>query len=285
MTKNVITTVREMLPEFKKAIGDELKANRFVRTAITELKQNPKLMKCSQMSLLGALMQVAQYKLQVGYGAYVIPYYNRKKNVSEAQFQFSYKGLIDLFYRHQKTKSVNARVVYENDQFEFEYGTDKYLKHRPTFSNRGDIKYFYAVAILQGTKEFAVMTKQEIDEWREMYAKSSDVWDRFYIQMAKKTVLKNLIKFLPLSIDQQEIIQADETVKYYNPETDFEEEPDRMDYDAKLDDEFAKLIESINKGWDILDYSDKKIRAETKEKFGVENLHKLDINEDNYLKI
>ena len=49
----------------------------------------------------------------------------------EAQFQLGYRGLIDLARRTGEITSVYAHEVYEGDEFEYSYGLDKDLKHKP----------------------------------------------------------------------------------------------------------------------------------------------------------
>ena len=113
--------------QFALALGKNLDADRFTRIATTIVKNNPKLMACSAMSLLGALMSSAQLGLEPNVlgQSYIIPYGN------QAQFQIGYKGLIKLFYNSENALSITAQEVYENDKFEYELGLQPKLIHKP----------------------------------------------------------------------------------------------------------------------------------------------------------
>ena len=56
--------------------------------------------------------------------AYLVPYWNGKEKRREVQLIPGYKGLIDLARRSGSVESISARVVYKNDDFDFEYGLD-----------------------------------------------------------------------------------------------------------------------------------------------------------------
>ena len=191
-------------------------SERFVRIAITTIRLNPKLAKCSQESLLGALMVSAQLGLEPGTlgQCYLIPFENKKAGTVECQFQIGYKGLIELLRRSGQLSDIYSYTVYENDDFNIEYGLSRTLTHKPNFDERGEIKGFYAVAILKdGAKAFEYMTKDEITKHEEKYRKGSyknDVWNKNFEEMAQKTVVKKLLKWLPVSVEFLEMAAKDE---------------------------------------------------------------------------
>ena len=91
-------------------------------------------------------------------------------------------------------------MVYENDEFEYELGLEPKLKHKPAMKNRGDIVWVYAVYKLQsGGYGFEVMSKEDIDAHRKKYSKArTSPWDTAWEGMAKKTVIKQALKYAPL---------------------------------------------------------------------------------------
>ena len=104
------------------------------------------MMFAAGLSFLAALMNAAQLGLEPNTPlgqAYLIPYKN--KGVLECQFQIGYKGLIDLAYRNGQMQTIQAQAVYENDEFSYEYGLEPKLFHRPAFSDRGELVYFYGI--------------------------------------------------------------------------------------------------------------------------------------------
>lgn len=148
LTKNMTIPdmVKVMMPEIKKALPTVLTPERFTRIALSALNNTPALQKCTPMSFLAALMNAAQLGLEPNTPlgqAYLIPYKN--KGVLECQFQIGYKGLIDLAYRNGQMQTIQAQAVYENDEFSYEYGLEPKLFHRPAFSDRGELVYFYGI--------------------------------------------------------------------------------------------------------------------------------------------
>lgn len=214
--KTIFDIIQAGAKQFATALPKHINTDRFVRIAITTIRQNPKLAQCSQESLLGALMVSAQLGLEPGTlgQCYLIPFENKKLGKVECQFQIGYKGLIELLRRSGQLSDIYSYAVYENDDFEITYGLSRDLKHKPNFSDRGEIIGFYAVAILKdGAKAFEYMTKEEIIKHEEKYRKGSyknDVWNKNFEEMAQKTVVKKLLKWLPVSVEFLENIEKDD---------------------------------------------------------------------------
>lgn len=72
LTKNMgmADLIKAMEPEIKKALPSVITPERFTRMALSTLNTTPKLMECSQMSFLGALMNAAQLGLETEYGSW-----------------------------------------------------------------------------------------------------------------------------------------------------------------------------------------------------------------------
>ena len=214
--KTIFDVIQAGAKQFATALPKHVNSERFVRIAITTIRQNPKLAQCSQESLLGALMVSAQLGLEPGTlgQCYLIPFENKKLGKVECQFQIGYKGLIELLRRSGQLSDIYSYAVYENDDFEITYGLSRDLKHKPNFSDRGEIIGFYAVAILKdGAKAFEYMTKDEVMKHEEKYRKGSyknDVWNKNFEEMAQKTVVKKLLKWLPVSVEFLDMINKDE---------------------------------------------------------------------------
>lgn len=215
-SKTIFDVIQAGAKQFATALPKHINSDRFVRIAITTIRQNPKLAKCSQESLLGALMVSAQLGLEPGTlgQCYLIPFENKKAGTVECQFQIGYKGLIELLRRSGQLSDIYSYTVYENDEFYIEYGLSRTLVHKPNFTDRGEIKGFYAVAILKdGAKAFEYMTKDEVVKHEEKYRKGSyknDVWNKNFEEMAQKTVVKKLLKWLPVSVEFLEMASKDE---------------------------------------------------------------------------
>lgn len=218
-TLSKIETIRTLLDksahEFSRALPRHLDIDRFLRIGLTMIRNNPALMDCSGQSLLAALMQSAQLGLEpdgiLGH-AYLIPYRNNKTSTNEAQFQVGYKGLISLARRSGEVRSISAHVVYEHDVFEFEYGINEKLKHVPTLDERGKKIAVYAIAHFKsGGYAFDVLSKADVEKIRNKSAsRNSGPWMDFEEPMWRKTAIRQLAKYLPLSVEFQRAAALDE---------------------------------------------------------------------------
>lgn len=214
--KNLIV---KMEGQIAKALPKIMTPERFTRMVFTAISKNPKLENCTPNSFLGAMMQAAQLGLEPNTPlgqAYLIPFKN--KGVMEVQFQIGYKGLIDLVYRSKEVTDIQAQCVYENDEFEYELGLNPVLKHKPALKNRGEVILYYAVFHTKsGGYGFEVMSKEDIinhaKKTSQSYSKESSPWNKYFDEMAKKTVLKRALKYAPIASDFVLAINSDETIK------------------------------------------------------------------------
>lgn len=211
--------INAMSGEIAKALPQVMTPERFTRIALSAVSNTPKLGNCTPQSFLGAMMNAAQLGLEPNTPlgqAYLIPFENRKKGVTECQFQIGYKGLIDLAYRSGEVKMIDAQTVYENDEFEYELGIDPVLKHKPARTNRGNPIYFYATfKLTNGGQGFQVMSIEDVREHAKKYSKTynNGPWQTNFEEMAKKTVLKKLLKYAPLKTEFVKQVTSDETIK------------------------------------------------------------------------
>lgn len=216
---SIAELIKAMEPEIRKALPEVITPERFTRMALSALNTTPKLRECTQMSFLAALMNAAQLGLEPNTPlgqAYLIPYNN--KGVMECQFQIGYKGLIDLSYRNPQMQIISAQAVYENDDFSYELGLNPKLEHRPTLGEQGEVRLFYGFfKLVNGGFGFEVMSKTAMDEYAKEYSKAFDSsfspWKSNYIGMAKKTVIKQALKYAPLKTDFRKALSNDESIK------------------------------------------------------------------------
>lgn len=226
--KNEVTTeqkpktmrdyVNSMQGEIAKALPSVITPERFTRMVFTALSSNPKLQECTPQSFLGAMMAAAQMGTEVNTSlgqAYILPYYNKGK--MEATYILGYRGLIDLAYRSGEIKSIQAHEVYENDEFSYEYGLEPKLRHVPAKTDRGEVTHFYAVFTTKdGGYGFEVMSIEDVRAFARKYSKSfgnaSSPWTTNFNAMAKKTLLKQILKYAPLKTEFVRGITQDETI-------------------------------------------------------------------------
>ena len=212
--------IKSMEGEIAKALPSVITPERFTRIVLSAISVNPKLAECTPKSFLGAMMTSAQLGLEVNTPlgqAYVIPYMNH--GVMEAQFQLGYKGQIDLAYRSGDVEVIQSHVVYENDEFICEYGLEPKLTHKPADRDRGEpIKVYAVFKTKSGGFGFEVMSMDDVRRHAAKYSKSynssSSPWRTNFEEMAKKTVLKRVLKYAPMKSDFVRAMAQDETIKY-----------------------------------------------------------------------
>ena len=211
--------IKQMQGEIKKALPSVMTPERFSRIVLSALSTNPKLAETTPQSFLGAMMTAAQLGVEPNTPlgqAYLIPFYNGKAQTLECQFQLGYKGLIDLAYRSGEVSTIMAQVVYENDEFEYAFGLDPKLVHRPALEDRGDPKYVYAMfRTKDGGFGYEVMSIADIRAHAKKYSKAYNAgpWQTNFEEMAKKTVLKRVLKYAPLKSEFLREVSQDEVIK------------------------------------------------------------------------
>lgn len=201
--------------QISKALPSVITPERFIRMAMTAANSNPALHECDPMSFLGAALTAAQLGLEPNTPlgqAYLIPYKNNNKGITECQFQIGYKGLLDLANRSGVLRNVSAQVVYENDEFEFEYGLEPKLKHKPAMYDRGVAIWVYATYHLtNGGYNFEVMSIDDVREFAKSKSKAYNrgPWQTDFEAMAKKTVLKRVLKYAPMKSETASAVAND----------------------------------------------------------------------------
>jgi recombination protein RecT len=210
--------IERMKPEIARALPKQMDPDRIVRIAITVLNQTPKLAECTAESFLGALMTSSQLGLEPsgpgGLGeAYLVPYGGK------VTFVPGYKGLIKLAWQSGQMRSIGSHVVYERDEFDFEYGSDENIRHRPFMDgDRGKpVAVWSDARFLTGGYKFVVLSISAIEAIRKRSrAANNGPWVTDWDAMARKSGLKQLIRWLPLSTELQGLARAaqlDETVR------------------------------------------------------------------------
>lgn len=209
--------LKQMAPAMQEALPRHMDVDRLMRLTMTTIRTTPELRKADVGSLLGGVMQAAQLGLEPGLlgQCYLLPFKNNRKGITEVTFIIGYKGMIDLARRSGHIQSIYAHAVYENDEFEYELGLNPTLKHVPSFdSNRGEFLGSYAVAHFKdGGYQMEFMPKAEIEKRRNASPggrSSYSPWNNYYEEMANKTVIRHMWKYLPISVEVQQAVAHDE---------------------------------------------------------------------------
>ena len=195
-----LTLIEGNKEQIRRALSDNAKVDldRFIRTALTAISRNPKLKECSPRSILGCIIQGSQLDLEIGNSlglAHMIPF------KGQAQFIIGVQGYIELILRTDKVKSVYAQVVKANDNFDYQYGTTSFLRHKPCEGERGEMKGAYAIAeLVSGAWVFEYMSKDQIERIRaDAPSGQKEVWSKHYDEKCRVTAVRRLQKYLPKS--------------------------------------------------------------------------------------
>lgn len=187
------------------AMPAHLKKNeeRYLRSYITQVRLNDKLLNCDQGTLLGAMMTGAALGLdpspELGQ-FYLVPY------GSKCTFILGYHGMITLAYRGS-VKKIWAHEVRENDEFSMEWGLQERLIHKPRMDgDRGKSIGYYTAAVLPNDETtYVYMTRPDVEAHARKYsmAYNSGPWSKLdqFDEMAKKTCLRQLFKWIPKSTE------------------------------------------------------------------------------------
>lgn len=217
-----VGTVQEM-DKFIQAMGNQvfpllertIEPRHFLRVALNAWHRVPQLRACTRQSLLVALMDCAELGLEPNSPlrhAYLIPYRDNKRNVTECQLQLSYPGYLELIRRDGTIKKVYTEVVYPGDEFRVTKGTDKQIIHVPRYNDGAEELqgiYFYCVSYFDNAalNDFEVLPREKClavgRRSKTFDRKAGDwypgtPWKEHPDEMCRKTVLKLHAKSLPL---------------------------------------------------------------------------------------
>lgn len=183
-----------------------------VRLALMAASRNPELLNCVTHSILRALMDAAAVGIapsgMMGRG-YLVPRKNNKTGELEASFDPGWRGLADIAKRSGVVRRIDAKVVYEGDVFEYVEGTEQRIRHVPNLDlPDGDeeaaehenrrIVCAYAIATFDnGEKQIEVLRKTDIERIRAFSASKAGPWGSWYDEMARKSAVRRLCKYLP----------------------------------------------------------------------------------------
>lgn len=186
--------------------------DRMIRVVTSAVSRTPDLMECTARSIVLATAQACACGLEPNTPlklGYLVPFKNKASGKKEAQFIPGYAGLIRLAIQSGEVQKIFGRVVYQKDTFQIEYGTDDRIHHVPFLDgDAGSVIGAYAVAELKnGAKQFEFMTLAQLNRIRDRsQAAKEGPWVTDEAEMQRKTPIRRLCKFLPLS--EEKLLRA-----------------------------------------------------------------------------
>lgn len=216
--KSLVDYVKEQEENIRKSLPDFISHERFIRIVINAMTQTPELMNCTKRSFIAAVMTAAQLGLEPNTPLgqlYLIPFDSKMGRL--CQIIIGYKGLVALAYGSGKVVSVEAHTVYENDIFEMKFGLHPVFSHEiPLRGERGKaIGYWAMFRTTDGGAVYDYISVEEARAHGERFSKSFEKgpWKSDFDEMAKKTVLRKILKVAPLSPEARLAIEQDGAIR------------------------------------------------------------------------
>lgn len=184
-------------------------AENAVRFALIEANKNPSLAKCDPKTVLMGLVDAARLGLEVGgprASAYLVPFGN------QATMIVGYQGLAKLVRQSGQVESLTAQVVFEQDDFELQFAPVGQVIHKPALRDRGAPVGVYATAKLKGGETLVEwLSIEDVEKVRKSSRSGgSGPWRDWWEEMARKTALRRLCKWLDTSPDVTNAMESDE---------------------------------------------------------------------------
>lgn len=209
--------IYDLLTTYKTAIKNvlpkHLTAERILRIAYTAIHRSPKLRDCTHESIINAVLEVSMLGLDIGRTAHIIPFGR------EAVFIPDYKGYIDLAHRSERIEAFTFKPVYEQDDFQYEEGTSRFIKHKPYRGvDRGGLVAAYSIVFFKhGGFDFEVVEAPDIVATKKFSPavranKKDSPWliEDLEWTMWCKTAVRRLAKRVPQSPEFQRAAYLEE---------------------------------------------------------------------------
>jgi recombination protein RecT len=218
-TKLDLVKARLAKPQFaamlRAVLPKHVTPERMTRIALLAINDNPKLLDCDVDSIAVGVLTIATWGLEVGRTAYLIPY------GSKAQAQCAWQGMIELAMRGRTISSCVPTIIYANDEFSIQRGSEPRVHHVPEW--QGDpgepIGVYAVITFPNGQRIFDLMSKREVEAHRDRYSRAfknkrdPGPWGgplSEQLEMWKKTMVIRILKLVPQNPTLAEAMASDE---------------------------------------------------------------------------
>lgn len=234
-------------------LGDKVIAQQFVADITTVVSQNQLLKSCEPLSIVSAGLVAQSLKLPLSQTlgfAYVVPYSKK------AQFQIGWKGLVQLAIRSGQYETLGVREVHEGEALGLDEFGDEIIKFDHKYDNAKVIGYFAYFKLTSGFKKTLYWTTEQCKVHGKKYSKTFDNgnWNTMFGEMAKKTVLKQLIsKYGIQSVDIQKAMVYDQASVKEDGTAEYVDNPDVVEEKPKRKSTVKNVVEETDEVIDISD--------------------------------
>lgn len=207
--KDIRNDINGMEGQFKLALPPHIPSQKFVRTVLTAIQNNPDLLEADRQSVLSSCMKAAQDGLVIDNREASLVVFNSKDGdrwVKKAQYMPMVAGILKKARNSNTISTIAAHVAYEKDKFFYVLGDEEKIVHEPFMGgDRGKPLAAYAIVKLKdGSVQREVMSLSEIEAIRSRSrSKDKGPWVTDWAEMARKTVLRRIAKYIPSSADKE----------------------------------------------------------------------------------
>lgn len=199
---------------------------RFISSIISAVQNNQALQECTNASILSAALLGESLQLspspQLGQ-YYMVPFKDRKKGTTEAQFQMGYKGYIQLALRSGQYRKLNVLAIKDGELISYDPLNEdievSLIEDEVERENAETIGYYAMFEYMNGFRKTLYWSKTKMEahalRYSKGYAKKSGYtfWEKDFDAMAYKTMLRQLIsKWGIMSIEMMSALDSDMAV-------------------------------------------------------------------------
>ncbi len=244
-------------------LGDIKRSKRFIASISSAVSVNPQLQQCTPGTILsGALLgeclnlspspQLGQF--------YLVPFNDRKNNVTNAQFLLGYKGYIQLAIRSGQYKKLNVIEIKDGELVSYDPLNEDiicdFISDYDQRKNASTVGYYAMFEYVNGFKKSIFWSKSEMEQHADRYSpafnikvyhkilngeipdnemwKYSSFWYKSFDDMAKKTMLRQLIsKWGIMSTDMVTAFEHDTEIVEIDNDSNFKNVQSDFDYDTQ----------------------------------------------------
>ena len=271
--------------QINKVVGSK-NGTRFISSIVSAVNNNTMLQECTNSSILsGALLgeslnlspspQLGQY--------YLVPFKDKNKGVTLAQFVLGYKGYLQLAIRSGQYKKINVLAIKEGELVRYDPLNEEIevnlIEDEEEREKTATIGYYAMFEYTNGFKKAMYWSKAKMEAHALKYSSgyaadkrkgnSYTFWSKDFDGMAYKTMLRQLIsKWGIMSIDLVTAIDSDMAVINSDGSKSYvETEEDMNNYTENGDDKVVDS-EATEKKEDTEEKEDTKKQEEVKEESG-----------------
>lgn len=207
--------VEAQLPAIERQLGGAMNSEAFVRAVLSEITKQPKLMSASPATVLGGVMLAAQLRLEIGAGLgefFLTP--RKEKGVDICLPVIGFQGLVKLALRSEMVTNVQAFLVRDGDDFTYGANAERGMFYEWVPADFDESREWVGVVasarMKSGGTTWAYLTRAQVFKRRPHYWDKGTPWQTHEEEMAKKTAVRALAKYLPKSTDLGRALEADE---------------------------------------------------------------------------